>query len=378
MKKQKKLTIMLLLLSYIEPVMAMEVVKCGGFNNVPYKIISFIGNIINTIKIIVPVLLIIMGIVDMAKAVVSNDDKKMKESTKTFIKRTIYAVLVFFVIAIVQFVFKTLEKSMADKENDLLSCVSCIIGNDCLKEQYSTGSSSSNTENSNDSSRNSSNKSSNSKIKKDNKVIIVGASKICQLAGTYSNNYVSKFSIDYKNYTKNTNLFFVCKGGQGYEWLNQTAISTVTNIIDKKTSTSKNIYVIFEIGGNDLRTPNTSKKVQEVGKKYAVLYNKTAKDWNEKYSNVKVYAFSLDPFKESNSKNNKIKDKGYDVGYKTNDKAKSFNKGLKDNLSNNVKYKNIFTYFYTGKGKSKYNTVDGIHYTKNTAQVVYEKIINSI
>ena len=121
MKKQKKLTIMLLLLSYIEPVMAMEVVKCGGFNNVPYKIISFIGNIINTIKIIVPILLIIMGIVDMAKAVVSNDDKKMKESTKTFIKRTIYAVLVFFVIAIVQFVFKTLEKSMADKENDLLS-----------------------------------------------------------------------------------------------------------------------------------------------------------------------------------------------------------------------------------------------------------------
>ena len=163
MKKQKKLTIMLLLLSYIEPVMAMEVVKCGGFNNVPYKIISFIGNIINTIKIIVPILLIIMGIVDMAKAVVSNDDKKMKESTKTFIKRTIYAVLVFFVIAIVQFVFKTLEKSMADKENDLLSCVSCIIGNDCLKEQYSTGSSSSNTGNSNDSSRNSSNKSSNSK-----------------------------------------------------------------------------------------------------------------------------------------------------------------------------------------------------------------------
>ena len=370
MKKQKKLiilTIILLLLSY-NPVIAMEVVKCGGFNNVPYKIISFIGKIINIIKIIVPVVLIIMGIVDMSKAVVSSDDQKIKESTRIFIKRVIYAILVFFVIAIVQFIFKVLEQSVSDTENNLLNCVACVIGNDCDKEQYSSG-------NGNDGS---SNKTTNSKVKKDNKVIIVGASKICQLAGTYSNDYVSKFNIDYKNYTKNTNLFFVCKGGQGYEWLNQAAISTITNIIEENTSISKKIYVIFEIGGNDLRIPNTSKKVQEVGKKYALLYNKTAKSWNEKYSNVKVYAFSLDPFKESNSKNNKIKDKGYDVGYKTNDKVKSFNKGLKGNLSNNVKYKDIFNYFYTGNGKNKYNTVDGIHYTKNTAQVVYEKIIKSI
>ena len=54
------------------------------------------------------------------------------------------------------------------------------------------------------------------------------------------------------------------------------------------------------------------------------------------------------------------------------------NQILKSNLSTGVEYKNIFDYYYTGNGKKNYKTADGVHYTKKTAQNVYNKIIDSI
>ena len=135
MKNKKKLIAVIVSLISIDSVSAMEVVDCGGLGSVPYVMIRFIGRIVNIIKVIVPVILIIMGMIDMAKATTASDEKQMQTSRKMFIKRIIYAVMVLFVVSIVQLLFTILQTSVFQKENNLLSCVSCVIGNDCDSEE---------------------------------------------------------------------------------------------------------------------------------------------------------------------------------------------------------------------------------------------------
>lgn len=60
--------------------------------------------ILKILQIAVPVGLILFGTIDMAKAVIAGDEKKMKEAQKPFIKRIISAVIVFLIPYIVQVV----------------------------------------------------------------------------------------------------------------------------------------------------------------------------------------------------------------------------------------------------------------------------------
>ena len=60
--------------------------------------------VIKVLQLVVPIGLIIMGTIDMAKAVIAGDEKKMKEAQKPFIKRIIAAVIVFLIPIIVNMV----------------------------------------------------------------------------------------------------------------------------------------------------------------------------------------------------------------------------------------------------------------------------------
>lgn len=70
---------------------------------------------------------------DLGKAVMSNDEKEMKGAQTKFIKRCVYAVIVFFIVAVVQLVFSTLDKASSDGENseESTSCINCFINNEC-------------------------------------------------------------------------------------------------------------------------------------------------------------------------------------------------------------------------------------------------------
>lgn len=88
---------------------------------------AFVRLLINLIKIVVPIVLIIFGIVEMLKAATANDDKVMKEAQSKLIKRIVYAVLIFFIVAIVQLVFSTLGKAnVSEAKNDIPACISCF------------------------------------------------------------------------------------------------------------------------------------------------------------------------------------------------------------------------------------------------------------
>lgn len=107
----------------------LEQIKCGGMSIdsiIPYTVSGFVL----VLKIAIPIILVVLGMLDLSKAVIANEEKEMKEAQKKFIKRIIYAVVIFFVVALVQFVFGIL--SDADKGTEsATSCISCFINKDC-------------------------------------------------------------------------------------------------------------------------------------------------------------------------------------------------------------------------------------------------------
>lgn len=74
---------------------------CAGIE-VPDTIFNVVALIIRVIKIAVPILLIIWGMVDFAKSIVAKKEDDIKGYRKAFINRLISAILVFLVITIVQ------------------------------------------------------------------------------------------------------------------------------------------------------------------------------------------------------------------------------------------------------------------------------------
>lgn len=68
------------------------------------QIVALAKMVIKVLQIAVPIGLIVMGTIDMAKAVIAGDEKKMKEAQKPFIKRIIAAIIVFLIPIIVNMV----------------------------------------------------------------------------------------------------------------------------------------------------------------------------------------------------------------------------------------------------------------------------------
>ena len=71
------------------------------------QIVALAKMVIKVLQIAVPIGLIVMGTIDMAKAVIAGDEKKMKEAQKPFIKRIIAAIIVFLIPIIVNMVLSS-------------------------------------------------------------------------------------------------------------------------------------------------------------------------------------------------------------------------------------------------------------------------------
>ena len=79
----------------------MEITDAGSFCNSLAPVLGIVGWVILGIKIVVPIILIVVGMIDLAKAVTQNDEKKVKEAQQLLVKKAISAVLVFLVATIV-------------------------------------------------------------------------------------------------------------------------------------------------------------------------------------------------------------------------------------------------------------------------------------
>ena len=70
---------------------------CGGLG----PIVKVLKGIISIITIVVPIALLIMGVIDLAKAVLASDEKEIKAATTKLVRRAIAAVAVFFAATLV-------------------------------------------------------------------------------------------------------------------------------------------------------------------------------------------------------------------------------------------------------------------------------------
>lgn len=90
--------------------------KCGDQDLL--TILGVVRAAINVLVFVIPIILIVLGIVDLSKAVISSDEKKTKEAQKMFLTRVIYAVVIFLVPTIVSLLFNLLPDAVFGNEID--------------------------------------------------------------------------------------------------------------------------------------------------------------------------------------------------------------------------------------------------------------------
>ncbi len=129
MKKKIFLIVLVALLIVGTPtlVSAVNITGCTeisgmGSIDIDVKIANIIHTIITVIKIAVPVLLVIFGMLDLFKGITAQKEDEIKKGQQMFIKRLIAAALVFFVTSIVQ-----LLVSVVADNNTIMECANCFI-----------------------------------------------------------------------------------------------------------------------------------------------------------------------------------------------------------------------------------------------------------
>lgn len=124
-KKIFMIMILALLVFYAPSVLAVNMTGCEA--NLPgvvidAKIPNTVHTIIVVIKIAVPVLLVIFGMLDLFKGLTAQKEDEMKKAQGLFVKRLISAAIIFFVISVVQ-----LLVSFVAGDEGIMTCANCFI-----------------------------------------------------------------------------------------------------------------------------------------------------------------------------------------------------------------------------------------------------------
>ena len=131
MSKMRKIIMCCLLFAGVMAVMPTVYaadITCGALGSdvaIDTKIVDVVHVIILAIQIFVPIVLVIYGMLDLAKAVMGQKEDEIKKGQQTFIKRIIAAAIVFFVITIVKMVLSFLAGGT--ENGSIYQCVNCFI-----------------------------------------------------------------------------------------------------------------------------------------------------------------------------------------------------------------------------------------------------------
>ena len=131
MSKMRKIIMCCLLFAGVMAVMPTVYaadITCGALGSdvaIDTKIVDVVHVIILAIQIFVPIVLVIYGMLDLAKAVMGQKEDENKKGQQKYIKRIIAAAIVFFVITIVKMVLSFLAGGT--ENGSIYQCVNCFI-----------------------------------------------------------------------------------------------------------------------------------------------------------------------------------------------------------------------------------------------------------
>lgn len=96
--------------------------NCGGLA----PVVNIIKNgVLKVICILIPVALIAYGLLDLGKAVIASDEKEVKAAQGRFIKRIVYAIVIFLIPAIVTFIMQIVSLGADSSETSTTSWADC-------------------------------------------------------------------------------------------------------------------------------------------------------------------------------------------------------------------------------------------------------------
>ena len=84
-----------------------------------------VGWIVLILKIVIPLALIVLGMVDLGKAVISSDEKEINNAINFLLRRFIAAVAIFFIPTIVSALFNAIL-GVDLNSNNVQRCVQCV------------------------------------------------------------------------------------------------------------------------------------------------------------------------------------------------------------------------------------------------------------
>jgi hypothetical protein len=93
---------------------------------IPSTVGSVVGLIYLAVRIGIPVILLIVGMVDLGKAVVAQKEDEIKKAQGLLVKKVISAVIVFLLFTLIQFAINLVDTS--EDNANMWSCVNVLIG----------------------------------------------------------------------------------------------------------------------------------------------------------------------------------------------------------------------------------------------------------
>lgn len=132
-RKYRSLMILLVIVFgfYVSPVKALEiefisVAKISNFCQKTASMWQVVGYGLYALKIVIPLLIIILGIVDFTKAILSNDEAAINKKVSTLIQRVIMGVVIFLIPTIISIIMDIIPKT--DEVNDNIeACETCLL-----------------------------------------------------------------------------------------------------------------------------------------------------------------------------------------------------------------------------------------------------------
>lgn len=103
-------------------------VSCGNVTGIPAKIPEIVSDFVNILMVAVPVILIIMGSIDLVKGIMSQKDDEIKKGRQIFVKRLIAGAMVFFVVVVVKLIVSVVSNN---SNTNIVECIDCFISNNC-------------------------------------------------------------------------------------------------------------------------------------------------------------------------------------------------------------------------------------------------------
>lgn len=103
-----------------------EYVFCGDFGVL--RVFKMIGFIIKIVQLLAPIVIIIFGIIDFGKAVLSGDEKELTIASSNMLRRFIIGVSIFFIPIVVTVIIDYLpNRDVYNQRFSVDNCKNCLL-----------------------------------------------------------------------------------------------------------------------------------------------------------------------------------------------------------------------------------------------------------